>query len=465
MMKFISILLILLPFYAFAQDSNQVVLSYSTYINIVINEHPYAKQANIKISEGDAKLLYAKGAFDPKIYTDVNQKYFKDNQYYSQINGGLKIPTWFGIELKGGYEQNQGQYLNPENTTPGNGLLYAGISMPIGRGLLIDKRRAELKKAKLYQQVTEFEKRLILNKLIYEAGTIYWKWFKSYNTLLVYKNGYKLANERLNAVKKGVALGDRPAIDTLEASIQLQNRLLNLQQADVEFKNNSALVSIYLWAEGAVPLELQEGTIPISSNKIQILKAKNIFLLTIDSLISQHPKLNQSRVTIKQLEIDARLKRNQLLPELNIKYNPITEYTSNNLFANYSVNDYTWGMQFQMPIFLRKERGALKLTQLKIQEYNLQLINNQEVLRYKVIAAWNQLNTTVKQIDLYKQTVENSKILLAGERKLFNIGESSLFMVNSREVSYIKTQLKFIELLIKNRNAELALKYALGQSN
>lgn len=453
--------LVLFSFHAFAQtDSDStVILSYQDYIITVTNNHPIARQADIKVSQADAGLMYARGAFDPKLYTNVSEKYFTEKQYYSRVNGGIKIPTWFGVELKAAYEQNGGVYLDPSNTVPDNGLLYVGISLPIGRGLLIDKRRAELKKALLFQQISEMEKQLMLNDLIYSAGLAYWKWFKAHNILLVYREGYQLAKERFDAVQLGANIGDRPSIDTLEAGIQVQNRLLGLQQSKLDFKNASALLSIYLWADGNIPLELKKETIPVVMDTVLALGADQSFFTKMDSLINNHPLLNQSRYQINQFEIDKKLKKNQLLPSLNLKYNPIREYRGQN---NFSINNYTWGLDFQMPIFLRKERGSLKLTELKIQEYNLKLVNKQEILKYKLISAWNQWNTTKSQIDLYTRTLRDTRALLAGEQRLFNLGESSLFMVNSRELKYIKTQLKFIGLLSKNKNAELATKYALG---
>jgi len=459
---FIITLFVLYGSYALAQTDSSVVLSYADYIGIVLHEHPSAKQADIKISEGKATLLYARGAFDPKAYTNVGQKYFKGDQYYSNINGGLKVPTWFGVELKGGYEQSQGVFLNPENTTPANGLLYAGISVPVGQGLLIDKRRAELKKARLFQQVSEMEKQIILNQLVFVAGTAYWKWFKAYHALQVYEDAYRLATERADAVKLGANIGDRPAVDTLEAGIQVQNRMLSLQQARVEFTNAGILLSVYLWDQGVVPLELAEGTVPISIAQNRTLISQQPTLSELDSLVNNHPQLNKTRVKIKQFEVDRRLKMNLLLPVINLKYNPLTEVVGNQTFANLSINNYTWGLEFQMPLILRKERGALKLTNLKIQDQNLQLSNKQQTLSYKVAAAWNQWNATREQIDLYAQTVEDAGNLLKAERQLFNMGESSLFMVNSREVGYIKTQLKFIQLKTVNRTAELTTKYALG---
>jgi hypothetical protein len=51
---------------------------------------------------------------------------------------------------------------------------------------------------------------------------------------------------------------------------------------------------------------------------------------------------------------------------------------------------------------------------------------------------------------------------LEGEQNKFSAGESSLFMVNSRELGYINAQIKYLELLTKNRKAVLGTEYSLG---
>ncbi len=447
---------------AFAQNDTTIVLGYADFIARVSTEHPLAKRADIKIEEGESKLLYGRSGFDPQLYTGVGQKYFKDTQYYSLIDGGLKVPTWFGIELKAGYQQNGGTYLNPENNTPGSGLVYAGVSIPVGQGLFIDKRRADLKKAQLNLKVTELEQQLILNELLYQAGQAYWKWFEAYNTLLVYNEAYQLANQRFDAVKQEVLIGERPFIDTLEAGIQVQNRLLGLQQSQLKVTNAAALVSTYLWENGIIPLELADATIPESLEKVTMTSLNPAIATQLDTLIAMHPLLEQSRFKIGQLEIEKRLQKERLKPVLNLKYNPIAEYANGNTFQNFSINNYTWGLEFKMPLMLRKERSSVKLTDLKIQESQYLLNNKQQAIRYKVMAAHNRWNTSLDQLKLYTQTAQDYKGLLQAEQRLFSIGESSLFMVNAREVGYIKTQIKLISLLKDNRQALLSIYYELG---
>ena len=448
-----------------AKSDSVKVLTFDAYMDIVKIHHPVTKQAELQLTTGEATLRSARGGFDPEAFTDIGEKYFDGSQYYSLLDAGLKIPTWFGIELRAGFEKNRGSYLNPENNTPDVGLMYAGISLPVGQGLIIDKRRAELQKAKKFQQITEMEQKIMLNDLLYESGKVYWDWFIAYSQMLVFEDAYELALERYNAVKRGASLGDVPQIDTLEAGIQLQNRELSLQQSRLDFANVSELLSLFLWVDGNVPLEITETTVPVSKDTITTLSVDGSIFDQLDTLIVNHPELRQYRYKIEQMEINKRLKKEQLKPEVNLKYNAISEPVNGNPFPNYNINNYKWGFEFNMPILLRKARGDVKLAEIKINDAQLNLTTKQANLEYKVNVALNEWYTTRDQINLYSQTVEDYNGLLDGERKMFQAGESSLFLVNSREVGYIQAQLKLIDLIAKNQKASLATSYALGILN
>ncbi|MFM1874949.1 MAG: hypothetical protein RL266_686 [Bacteroidota bacterium] len=439
-----------------------LVLTFEDFNAIVRQHHPVAMQATLIAQKGDAMVQMARGGFDPKLGSDIGQKYFKGDQYYSLIDAGLKVPTWFGIEANLGYEQNGGLFLDPENSTSGGGLVYAGLSVSVGKGLFIDERRAELRKAQIYQKSTVVEQRLMINELMYEAGKAYWDWFQSYETLRVYEEALDLAQFRLNAVKQEASAGDRSSIDTLEAGIQLLNRQLSLQQAQLEYRNASALLSIYLWQNGQIPMELEEGTVPLDKRLVQLKASSGIMLDRLDSMVAYHPYLQQYRFKIEELKIERRLKVESLKPTLNLKYNAINQPVGNNPFADLSINNYVWGMEFSMPIPLRKERGALKLAKLKIQNAEMDVLNKKAQIDYSINASLNEWNTTQQQTALYQRTVNDYRGLLDGERSKFSAGESSLFMVNSREVGYIEAQIKYLELLAKNRKAELTTEYSLG---
>lgn len=438
------------------------VLTFEEFSNRVSEHHPLAMQARLRSSFGEASLLQSRAGFEPKAGADVDQKYFSGDKYYSLIDAGLKVPTWFGVELKGGYELNEGKYLNPEHKVPDAGLWYAGISVPLGQGLFIDERRAALRKAQIYAQSTQAEQKAMLNDLLYEAGKTYWKWFESFNKLLVYQEAYTTADLRLKAIQRSAELGDRPYIDTLEASIQVQNRLVSLWDAELEYQNSTAQLGVFLWQDGNIPLELEDNTTPPSSQTINSTEVRTDLVGQMDSLINSHPQFLMYNYKMQELEVERRWKQEQLKPTVDLNYNAIAEPINGDVMENYSINNYKWGVSFSMPILLRKERAGLQMAKLKLTETELQQSTKKAELQNKAVNTINEWNTTANQVNQYKKTTLNYNQLLQGENRLFNVGESSLFMINSREMAYINAQIKLVELMAKNQKAELATQHALG---
>lgn len=457
------VLALLLSAISVAQEKVPERFNQDIFFELVKENHPIAVQASMRIEMGLAKIQEARGGFDPKIQAEVAQKYFQGKEYYDYGEGTLKIPTWFGIELEGGYERNQGEFLNPESSVPSAGLWFAGVSVSVGEGLFIDERRASLRIAQAMMNLNQAEKDLMMNDLLLDAGIAYWNWFKAYYSLQVNQEALQLANQRFIAVKQSAAFGDIPTIDTLESGIQVQNRKLNLNQAELDYKNATAFINTFLWEDGLVPLELPSNTIP---NKFEPekLAAENLKItLQLDSSLNAHPEIRANMSKNEQLNIEKRWVREQIKPTLDLKYKPLTEAVGDNPFSEYSINNYTWGMQFEFPIFVRKERAKLKQIDLKLQSNQIDLENKRVGLAFKATAAMNVFETTMLQIRLYRQTVSDYGALLAGERQLFNGGESSLFMINSREIGFINAELKMVELVTKNRLAILKIQHAIGQ--
>ena len=168
------------------------------------------------------------------------------------------------------------------------------------------------------------------------------------------------------------------------------------------------------------------------------------------------------RLEWEQLDIDRRLSIEQLKPQINLNYNPLTEAVGTDAFENYSENNYKWGVTVSMPLFLRKGRGEFAGAKLRQEELTQGINNKREQLRFQAKAYLNQWTTTFNQIEIYRRTTADYERLLEGERRLFENGESSLFMVNSRETSFINAELKLNELMQKNRLSEWAAYYYLG---
>ncbi|KAB1069108.1 TolC family protein [Tamlana haliotis] len=427
-----------------AQDSTKVI-SLPEYLGYVKSYHPVVKQANLVINESEAKLMKARGAFDPKLEVDYGRKKFKNTEYYDKLNAAFKIPTWYGIELKGNFEENTGYYLNPESTTPDEGLYSVGVSFSVAKGLLINKRMAMLKQSKLFINQAKADRQLLVNNIIYEATLSYFNWLKTYNEKQVYEDFLTNAQVRFDGVKKSYEVGDVPAIDTLEARITLNNRKLNLEKSKVKYMKASLELSNYLWLNENTPIEIQEGITPDTNTLNTIDNTLNTSILDIENLdYNEHPKLQSLDYKFQSLNVEKRLKTNNLLPQIDLQYNFLSQTPE--VARSFSTSDYKSGVNISFPLFLRKERADLKLAELKIQDTKFEIQTTKVSLKNKVTAINQELNSFRLQ-NAYTDEIVNdyNKMLEAEERKFF-LGESSLFLVNSRESKLIDAKLKAIAL-------------------
>jgi outer membrane protein TolC len=427
-----------------AQDSTSVI-TLSEYLGYVKSFHPIVKQANLVINVSEAKLMKARGAFDPKLEVDYDRKKFKNTEYFDRLNATFKIPTWFGVEIKGNFEENTGEFLNPQAFVPEDGLYSAGVSVPVARGLLTNKRMAMLRQSRLYVKQAQADRQLLVNNILYEATVSYFNWLRRYNEKRVYEDFLDNAKIRFDGIVKSYEVGDKPAIDTLEARITLNNRKLNLEKSRIKFIKSSLELSNFLWLNDNTPIEIQDGVIPDVSTIASIDTILNTSGLDIENFdIESHPKLQSLDYKYRSLNIEKRLKANNLLPQIDLQYNFLSETPE--VARSFSTAAYKSGLNISFPLFLRKERGDLKLAKLKLQDTRFDIQNTRVSLKNKIDAINQELDSYVLQND-YTETIVNdySKMLSAEERKFF-LGESSLFLVNSRESKLIDAKLKAIEI-------------------
>ena len=427
-----------------AQDSTSVI-SLAEYLGYVKTFHPIVKQANLTINDSEAKLMKARGAFDPKLEVDFDRKTFKNTEYYDKLNASFKIPTWFGIELKGNFEENTGDFLNPEAFVPEDGLYSAGISVPVARGLLTNQRMAMLRQSRLYVKQAQADRQLLVNNILYNATVTYFNWLKTYNEKLVYEDFLSNAEMRFNGIKKSFEVGDKPAIDTLEARIALNNRKLNLEKSRIKYIKSSLELSNFLWLNDNTPVEITDRIIPDVNTFESIDATLNTSALNVENYeIANHPKLLSLDYKYQSLNIEKRLKLNNLLPQIDLQYNFLSQTPE--VARSFSTSAYKSGVNINFPLFLRKERGDLKLAKIKIQDTKFEIQNTKVSLKNKIDALTMELDSYILQNDLTVTIVNDYSIMLSAEERKFFLGESSLFIVNSREAKLIDAKLKAIEL-------------------
>ena len=211
-------------------------LTYTEFIDQVKKNHPISKQAKIVVDKASADAMIARSNFDPTIGFNSDMKTFDGKNYFNYQNTELKVPTWAGIDISAGIESNRGQFLNSEVSKGQSS--YLGISVPVIKNLVIDKRRAAVLQAKNLILASEQEKQSIVNNLLLDASLQYWKWAAQYQLLKLYKQYVVTSSNRFNITKIAFNNGERASLDTLEAITQLQQLKILENDADLLFTFN-----------------------------------------------------------------------------------------------------------------------------------------------------------------------------------------------------------------------------------
>lgn len=450
------IALLFLPVMSMAQEQ-ETAFTFKEFIEQVMRHHPGAVQADLKLAEGESLVMQARGNFDPSLESSFKQKQFNGKDYYGLFNAGLKIPTWYGVSFNAGFDQSRGEYLDPSRTLPQDGMWYAGVELELGKGMIIDKRRAELQKAKLYQWSNEMKRRNLLATLRLEAATAYWDWSKAHGEFVNNQEVMINARIRLEGIKEMVTFGDRPAIDTLEAQIQYTNRKLEYERTQLELEIKRQKIELFLWLDGQIPLEI-DGLIPEPIANFQENEIPAV--MDLNSAVIGHPYFSYLEAGLASDRVEIRLQQESLKPKFTLKYENLHANNAQQLSYNYSLTNHVVGASFSYAIPLRTARASLKLARIEMQHAQLDLLEVRRKLATEIEVAQKTLSSLKEQIRIAETNQRNYEQLYLAEQELFLLGEGSIFMINTREASLLSARYKLIELQWKYQLAKEKLRFS-----
>lgn len=458
---FVAFLLINVIVTAQNRQDSAFMLNRDQFISIVRTYHPIMQQAALQVSRAKAEVMQARGAFDPSIDASLERKTFDNKLYYSYFNPQITIPTWYGVDIKMGVEEIVGTRVTQEATRGQSS--YVGIKVP-ANNLMFDSRRAVLRQAQTLQQLTEAERLLTINDLLFDALASYWNWVREYQIYRIINDAVKVNQERLRFVRIEFEQGARPAIDTTESLAQLQNFYAMQNAAWLAFQNAGLELSNYMWLENNVPMAWNSAIRPVDSVVRRLRDVPSLDQL-LTTARAQHPKLQSLNFKLDVLNIERRLKTQYLMPRLYVNanllnrgYNPAGKFS-----IPFFENNNKVGIDLSLPLFFREARGALQATRFKIQETGLQQDQTELLIDNKIKSYYNEVLQIDRQIEINEQAYNNYVKLFQGERLRFEVGESTLFLLNTRETKVLETAQKLFELRAKWHKSYAGLLWAAGQ--
>ncbi|MFT6034957.1 MAG: outer membrane protein TolC, partial [Marivirga sp.] len=245
------------------------------------------------------------------------------------------------------------------------------------------------------------------------------------------------------------------------AYIQLQNFAVQRQQIANDLQSARLTLLTFLWNEESQVAQ-EVGKTPTDINAAR-LKLVDSLQFSQDDLIQRHPELRSYDIKVQKLAIDNRMKREKLKPKLNLEYN-LLQTPATGFSEIRGLDNYNWGVSFSFPIFLREQRGELRMSTIKLENTNYEFQQKRQSILNKARQYEYSFENIGQQLMTYTTVVDQYEMLLKAELRKFEIGESSIFLINYRQISLVNAELKLIELKTKYRMYYRQWLHSLGAS-
>ena len=438
-------------------------LTLEEVLNQVETHHPKLRGAQVERELASAKRLEKQGAFDPVINfgTDFLQ-YNSTSRRGSALNTRtndveVEFLTRSGIKLVAGSRFNYGSVKSPFSSTGETGEYFIGVKVPLMRNFRINEKSAAERQAFLGEPLADEQVKLTRLDLQLKAATNYWDWVAAKQKLDVARNLLELSKIRAEAVKSRVTAGDLPPIDAIEAEQEVQRRQGGVTKAERDLQKAAFKLSLYLWEAGG-----QSAPTPVAANvPINFARPASFTddrAVEAQRLALEHrPELKLLSINQDISQVDLDLGRNQRRPAIDLGFSPGRDTgfggIGNTLKAELSIS---------LPLRQRTADGKIQSAQAKLQKLDLELLNQRQTIVVEISDAFNAINTTYERFVAAEREVQLARQLESGERTRFNLGDSTLFLVNQRERATAEAENKLIEIRAEYEQAVAAFRAASG---
>jgi outer membrane protein len=432
-------------------DPDLPQLKLEDVLRIVKQNHPKLRGAEAERQIATEKRREKQGAFDPVFTTGTDYLRFNSEFDNKTLRGkvattrladaGVEFLTRYGLKVAAGTRFNLGKVKAPLSPTGNGGEYFIEFKLPFLRGARINEKSAAEKQALLGEPLADAEYELTRLTLILKAAESYWEWVAAKRKFEVARDLLALSEFRLNAVRDRVQAGDLPAIDATEAELEVQRRLGGLTKADRDLQKSAFKLSLSLWTpDGQQVLSPAPTQVPASFappalfTDQQAREGEQLAQL-------RRPELMALKINREITQVDLELAKNQRLPVVDFTISP-----GRDIGVGAIGNSVKAGVNFTLPLRQRTADGRIGAASFKIQKIELETLNEKQRINTEVQDAISAINTAYDRYRAAEQEVELARRLEEGERTKFQLGDSTLFLVNQRERTTAEARVKLIEI-------------------
>lgn len=418
-----------LAWMALALTASAQVLPWNEFLAMALDRSGEVRIAEAKMREAQAKRMAAFAAFEPRLDLASEGKDYGNDLQYRLDRAEARVGLPGGIDLVGGAAQATGAFINPERKTPVEGLVNLGISAPLGGALIFSDRQYAWNAASRDLEVEQAKRDRVERKLRLEAVKVYTFWQAQVEVQSAVDEAVAVAEERLRLVREAFRLGERSEMDTLEAYLSWVDRRTDASKQ--QSFSAAARANVERMLRGADDVEADLSGVQPDSRPVLL---GNSALSSVEpQSLNGVPELAMVSSVLRRERLAVTTAWAQWLPAPYVDYRMLQWGGS-----TWNPEAVQWKVGLALPLFNQKARADLAGAQARLRaaEANAASVQNEvQVLQRQLAQQVAALDSELKAL-LGAEAA--SYALLQQERRRFTLGESTMFILASRETKYLE---------------------------
>lgn len=438
-------------------------LALADVLDSVERSYPLLQAAEQRRVVAAARQLEALGAFDFKVGAKARWKldgYYEN--HFADVYAEQPTGLW-GLSVLSGYRIGRGNFdstYDGKPVTNYGGEARVGVSLPLLQGGAIDPARAKLEKSGLDRALAARDLRAVQVQLAQAATYAYWSWTASGATLRVAEDLLSIAEERQRAIDARVERGDLPSIEALDNRRLVAKRLSERVAAE-RYLERAALKLSLFWRdvdgrrEQPLPSQLPR-VLPPPSPLDESRLAEDL-----RSAVARRPELAALRLKRRKLEVERRLAENDLLPRLDVAVLASGDFNDEPVRSKGEF-EVEGALSFSFPVQRRKARGRLAAAEAQLLELSAEGRYKQDAIEVEVLDALSAVRNAYRKLVQIREAARLTSQLAVAERRRFELGSSTILVLNLREKSAAEAAVDVIESTASYWLAVSAYRAAVG---
>lgn len=421
-------------------------LSLEQVLQSVDQSFPLLIAAAREQDEARGAALSADGGFDPSLKASgVYEPISGYPRQYFTVQADQPTPLW-GTSFFAGYRYGSGKFPIYDGKLDTNdfGEVRGGARIPIWRDGPIDRRRASVRQAEIGVTLA----RLSLDQARIEARRLaslrYWDWVAAGRKIKILDAWLELAVVRDTALAARASRGDIPEIDRTENQRTILQRQAAVVAAERDLIQAAQELSLFMRGADRAPLVVPKERLPTSLPAAGPTDVRG-GSTEEERAVARRPDVKRFELSRDRSRIEADLARNQQKPAIDLTLYGARQFGPGDPVRGEPVIGAA--LVLDIPILNRVQNGREQSAEASASKSDAQ----RSFARDRVIAdvrnSVASIEAAQKRAAMAEAEARVALTLADAELKRFDLGESTLLLVNLREQASAEAKVREVDAL------------------